>query len=233
MFVSRDPLVQSVVLFAFLLVYTFSVVKLQPMSNKNLNRMEIASCISIIMGAFASIFFSVEYRGQLLLAGASRNFVGLVFVIVCALCGLSVMHLLYASFSGNSVGIVLPVLWVDSFLLAELLLMHKDISLLSWVVEVKQRLGDSCKNGVIIPLVCMFFNEVSSPLVIQRKQLLMQDLQSIERSAQQQRNCIVRACYSATLWYQRLKLRLQTLADKPPASLVASCVAQPEFYFLQ
>jgi hypothetical protein len=100
-FISRDPLVQSVALFVFLLVYTFSVVKLQPMSNRNLNHMEIVSCISIIMGAFASIFFSVEYRGQLLLSGFSRNFVGLLFVIICALSGVSVMHLLYSSFSGN------------------------------------------------------------------------------------------------------------------------------------
>jgi hypothetical protein len=100
-FVSRDPLVQSVALFAFLLVYTFSVVKLQPMSDKNLNQMEIVSCIGIIMGAFASIFFSVEYRGQLLLIGSSRNFVGSVFVIICAVSALSVMHLLYLSVAGN------------------------------------------------------------------------------------------------------------------------------------
>ena len=101
MFVSRDPLVQSVVLFAFLLVYTFSVVKLQPMSDKNLNQMEIVSCIGIIMGAFVSIFFAVEYRGQLLLIGSSRNFVGSVFVIICAVSALSVMHLLYLSVAGT------------------------------------------------------------------------------------------------------------------------------------
>jgi hypothetical protein len=63
--------------------------------------MEIVSCVSIIMGAFASIFFSVEYRGQLLLSGFSRNFVGLLFVIICALSGLSVIHLLYSSFAGT------------------------------------------------------------------------------------------------------------------------------------
>ena len=111
--------------------------------------------------------------------------------------------------------------------------MHKDIALLNWVVEVKQQLGESCKNGVIVPLVCMFFNEVSSPDVVQRKKDLMEGLESIDRSAQQQPNCFFRVCYSVSAWYQRLKLRVRLMAVKPPASLVAACVSQPEFDFLQ
>ena len=111
--------------------------------------------------------------------------------------------------------------------------MHKDISMLNWVVEVKLRLGDSCKNGIMVPLVCMFFNEVSSPDVLQRKLDLLQGIDSINRTAQLETNCVFCMCYSVSAWYQRLKLRIKMLAAKPTASLVGECVSQPEFDFLQ
>jgi hypothetical protein len=121
----------------------------------------------------------------------------------------------------------------DTLLCSELLLMHKDIALLNWVVEVKQRLGESCRNGIFVPLVCMFFNEVSSPDVVQRKKKLMEGLEKIDRCARQQPNCIFFTCCSVSAWYQRLKLRFLTLAEKPLVSSVAACVSQPEFEFLQ
>ena len=111
--------------------------------------------------------------------------------------------------------------------------MHKDIALLNWVVEAKHRLGDSCRNGVFVPLVCMFFNQISSPDVIQRKKTLMEGLEAIDRRARQQPNCILCTCCSVSAWYQRLKLRILTLSDKPSASSVAACVSQPEFDLLQ
>ena len=111
--------------------------------------------------------------------------------------------------------------------------MHKDVALLNWVVEVKHRLGESCRNGVFVPLVCMFFNDVSSSDVLRRKHDLLQDIDKINRAARQQPDCVFRLYHSASAWYQRLKLRIQTLAAKPPASLVGECVNQPEFDFLQ
>lgn len=236
-FVSRDPLVQSVALFIFLLLYTFITVKLQPMSTKNLNGIEIISCISIIIGAFASIFFSVEYRGELLLSGSSRDFVGLLFVIICALAAASAVRLLYLSFSGNwrclQCSFVLLRSFGHSYVHPELLLMHRDITVLNWVLEVKQHLGESCRNGLFIPLVCMFFNEVSSADVLRRKKDLFEGLEAIDRSTREQTNSIFCMCYSVSAWYQRLRLRFHFFKMKPPASAAAECVIQPEFDFLQ
>jgi hypothetical protein len=111
--------------------------------------------------------------------------------------------------------------------------MHKDITVLNWVVEVKQHLGESCRNGVFVPIVCIFFNEISSSDVLQRKKELNEGLEAIELSTRQQSNCIFFICHYVSAWYQRLKLRIQFFKMKPTASSAAACVNEPEFDFLQ
>jgi preprotein translocase subunit SecF len=100
--VSKDVLVQSVSMFVCLIMYTFSVLKLQPMANSTLNQIEILSCIGIIVGCFSSIFFAVEYKGSLVLSGASRELAGLLLVVVCSTCVLLSLRSMWNEFSSRS-----------------------------------------------------------------------------------------------------------------------------------
>ena len=111
--------------------------------------------------------------------------------------------------------------------------MHKDITVLNWVLDVKQHLGESCRNGLFVPLVCMFFNEVSSADVLKRKKDLFEGLEAIDCSTRQKTNSIFCMCYSVSAWYQRLRLRFHFFTMKTAAASAADCVNQPEFDFLQ
>jgi hypothetical protein len=100
-FVSTESLVQSVSIFVCLLVYTFFVLKMQPMASTTLNQIEILSCLSVIISCFSSIFFVIEYKGNQVLAGASRDLAGLMLVIVCSVCALLSARLMWNEFSSK------------------------------------------------------------------------------------------------------------------------------------
>ena len=99
--VSKEALVQSVSMFSFLIIYAFALVKMQPMANSALNQIETLSCISVIIGSFASIFFVVEFNGKLVLTGSSRDLAGLILVLVCAACALRSIKLMKNDFSSK------------------------------------------------------------------------------------------------------------------------------------
>lgn len=84
--VSKDTLVQSVSMFSCLLISCFFTLKQRPMASAVLNQIEIISCVTLIVSSFSSIFFVVEYQGNLVLSGASRDLAGLMLVIVCVTC---------------------------------------------------------------------------------------------------------------------------------------------------
>ena len=99
--VSREALVQSVCMLIFLIIYTFAILTLKPMSNASLNQIEVLSCISVIVGCFSSIFFVVEYNGAMLLSGAARDLAGLVLVLICSTCALLSLRLMYKDYSSK------------------------------------------------------------------------------------------------------------------------------------
>jgi hypothetical protein len=98
-----DTLVQSVSLFTFLIIYSFFVLKMQPMVSSTLNQIEILSCVSVIVGCFSSIFFVVEHNGNQVLSGASRDLAGLMLVIVCSICVLLSFRLIWNDFSSTPI----------------------------------------------------------------------------------------------------------------------------------
>ncbi len=105
--VSREVLVQSTCLLFVLIVYTFIHVKMQPMATSTLNQIEFLSCVSVIVGAFASVFFTVEYQGQQLLVGLSRDLAGLALVLICGVCSLASVRLMYQNYTSKSCDLVI------------------------------------------------------------------------------------------------------------------------------
>jgi hypothetical protein len=98
---SRQTLAQSVSIFMFLTCYTFSILKVQPMASDTLNKIEALSCISVIFGSFSSIFFVVEYNGQPVLAGSSRDLAGIALVTSCGFCALLSLQLIRSDFQSK------------------------------------------------------------------------------------------------------------------------------------
>jgi hypothetical protein len=66
-----------------------------------MNQIELLSCISVIVGCFSSIFFVVEYKGNQVLSGTSRDFAGLMLVVVCSTCVLLSFRLMWNDFSSR------------------------------------------------------------------------------------------------------------------------------------
>jgi hypothetical protein len=101
--VSSEALVQSVSTFACLIIYTFSVLKMQPMVSPIFNQIELLSCISVMVGCFSSIFFVVEYKGSPVLSGTSRDLAGLMLVVVCSACALQSLKLMWKDYSSKPI----------------------------------------------------------------------------------------------------------------------------------
>ena len=99
--VSREPLVQSVSIFMWLILYTFVIGRVQPMASSNLNQLEVLSCVSVIVGSFSSIFFVIEYQGAQVLRDTAREMAGLFLVMVCAICTLLSLYLIWKEFSST------------------------------------------------------------------------------------------------------------------------------------
>jgi hypothetical protein len=99
--ISKEALVQSVSIFFCLIIYTFLVLKMRPMASYTMNQIELLSCISVIVGCFSSIFFVVEYKGNQVLSGTSRDFAGLMLVVVCSTCVLLSFRLMWNDFSSR------------------------------------------------------------------------------------------------------------------------------------
>jgi TRAP-type C4-dicarboxylate transport system permease small subunit len=74
---------------------------MEPMCNAHLNRIELLSCISIIVGSFAAVFFIVEYKGRVLLEGVSRDLAGVALVLICTICTLISLRIMYRSYRGK------------------------------------------------------------------------------------------------------------------------------------
>ncbi len=168
--VSREPLVQSVSIFMWLILYTFVISRVQPMASSNLNQLEVLSCASVIVGSFSSIFFVIEYQGAQVLKDAAREMAGLFLVMVCAICTLSSMYLIWKEFSSmnprknrrfdrhsRSTG---------------LMLMHKDQFVTKWIVGITTYLGDACEEGFALPVHLLFYSEVASSRILQCKRNL-------------------------------------------------------------
>jgi len=72
------------------------------MASPIMNQIELLSCISVIVGCFSSIFFVIEYNGNLVLSGATRDLVGLLLVSLCAICALLSFKLMWNDFSSRT-----------------------------------------------------------------------------------------------------------------------------------
>jgi len=78
----------------------FVIVKKHPMVGF-LNDIETLSCVGVIVGSFASIFFTVEYGGEKVLQGSARDFAGLVLVLICLFCTIWSLRLMRLEFARN------------------------------------------------------------------------------------------------------------------------------------
>jgi hypothetical protein len=99
--ISKESLVQSTSMFLWLILYMFIIIKMQPMAGAHLNQLEVLSCISVIAGSFSSIFFVMEYEGEKVLTGASRDMAGLFLVLVCSICALISLRIMRKDYSST------------------------------------------------------------------------------------------------------------------------------------
>jgi hypothetical protein len=97
--ISKKSLIQSVSMFLWLIFYTFMIFRLQPMAGAHLNQVEVLSCLSVIAGSFSSIFFVIEYEGEQVLTGASRDLAGMLLVLVCSCCALFSLRIMRRDYS--------------------------------------------------------------------------------------------------------------------------------------
>jgi hypothetical protein len=218
-FLSTDTLVQTVLMFFFVIIYAFLILRFQPMASAHFNLIEIISSISVIVSCFSSIFFVIEYKGSQVLSGASRDTAGLILVIACATCVLVSFRLMWKEFS-------------------KLMLVYSDKFMSKWVVEIKKKMVGMCEESFVIPTIVLFYNDVATVNILKLKSKMRMDLGAIEERSRLLANLP---------WYhvgKRLKGCLQTWLDRIavhigvwrydlPENDVKQCLEKPEFEFIK
>jgi hypothetical protein len=179
------------------------------MQSSYLNKMEVLSCIGVLVGAFTSVFFVVEYNGSLLLTGSAKDFVGLLFVAICAGCLVLSVRLIIQDFS-------------------RLLLMHKIVFLKSWILDISARLGAAGTEGAYIPLVLSAFNLVASAEIFQLKRKMRLGIMDSKQSVLQRRGVFAAFLASMRTWFHQLRLSYKARQYKPSQKLVEKCMKTPE-----
>jgi hypothetical protein len=143
------------------------------------------------------------------LSGSDRDFVGLVFVIVCAAAlALSVL-LIYQDF-------------------VRLLLMHRILFLKSWILDLSVRLGAAGTEGVYLSLVAAAFNKDASAEIHEFKRKMRLELEDFKRKMSESHGRIVTILAAIRLWFFKLRLAFRARQYKPSPALVDKCVKAPE-----
>jgi hypothetical protein len=191
-----------------MLIYTFAVFYFNPMQSVYLNKLEALGCVSVLVGAFTSVFFVVEYEGQLLLSDSAKDFVGLVFVIICAMAlALSVL-LIYQDF-------------------VRLYLMHKILFVKSWILEISVRLGAAGTEGAYISLVAAAFNKDAASEIFELKRKMRLELMDFKLKWAASRGWIVSVYAAVRVWFHKLRLARAARQYSPSPELVDKCMKAP------
>ena len=207
--ISKNVIVQSLAVFVTMMIYTFSVLYLRPMQSGYLNKLEVLSCVGGLVGAFTSVFFVVEYSGSLLLSGAAKDFVGLVFVLICATSFTLSIRFIYQDFS-------------------RLLLMHKVLFLKSWILGISARLGAAGTEGSYIPLVAAAFNKVASADILELKRKMRLELIDFKLNLQRRHGLFASLWVFIRSWFHQQRLSFRARQFKPSHELVDKCMKAPE-----
>jgi hypothetical protein len=207
--VSKQPTVQSLSVFIVMFIYTFFVLHLKPMQSIFLNKLEVWGCVSVVVAAFTSVFFVVEYEGQLLLSGSDKDFVGLVFVVICTIALSLSAILIYQDFM-------------------RLFLTHRILFLKSWILVLSARLGAAGTEGAYLSLVAAAFNKDASADVYKLKRKLRLDLENFKNEVFESGGWIMSIVAAIRLRFFKLRLAYRAREYKPSPDLVEQCMKAPE-----
>jgi hypothetical protein len=209
MFISKNRVVQSLSTFIFMLIYMFFVVYLKPMHSSYLNKVEILSCVGVVAGAFASVFFVVELDGAPLLSGAVKDLVGLVFVIICAVAFFLSAYYIYQDFS-------------------RLFLMYRIVYARSWILDISSRLGAACTEGAYIPLVATLFNKFASCEIFNLKRKMRIQTTDHSECERNQISISAKCCRFFCANLRAIKFSFQARSYRPPPDVLDKCMKEPE-----
>jgi hypothetical protein len=155
----------------------------------------------------------VEYEGRLLLENAAKDYVGYVFVSVCAAAAVFSMLLIYEEF-------------------VRLLHMHRILFLKSWILDLSVRLGAAGTEGVYLSLVAAVFNKVAAADIYNSKQNMRLELENFKLTLTQTRSRIVSFFASIRLWFFKQRLSFTARQYKPSPEVVDECIKAPEIQVL-
>jgi hypothetical protein len=193
-----------------MLVYTFFVMYVKPMRNTYLNNLELLSCVAVLVGSFTSIFFVVEFNGEKLLSGVAKDFVGFIFVLICA-----------ASFALSLVCIHRDF--------ARLYMLHKILFLKSWSAAISARLGAAITEGSFVPLIAAFYNKVSSTDFFKLKFEIQSDQSNFKQlTFSNQFSALGHINAKLRCWFHK-KIRLfHAHRYNPDPETIDDCIKSPE-----
>jgi hypothetical protein len=207
--ISKQPIVQSLSVFIAMFIYTFFILYFKPMQSVFLNKLEVLGCVSVLVGAFTSVFFVVEYEGRLLLGGSDRDFVGLLFVIICA-TALSLSALLvYQDFM-------------------RLFLVHRILFLKSWILQLGLRLGAAGTESAYLSLVVAAFNRDASAEIHEFKRKFRLDLENFKSKVSETSGRMMSLLAAIQIWFFKLRLAHGARQYKPSPECFEQCMKAPE-----
>jgi hypothetical protein len=110
-----------------------------------------------------------------------------------------------------------------------LMRMHTNPFMTKWILSVFAKMGDSCQESSMLPLILLFVNEHSSVDILDRKRKKQAALDGIEKRYRNSRHLL--SCVFAALARRIsiIRLRFQTMYDEPSKDVVHKCLECAEF----
>lgn len=207
---SNDPLIQGLLSFITMLVYMFVALRLKPMRNMHLNVIEILGCIGVLSGCFCSVFLVVEYNGQLLLTGAARDFVGLLFVLLVIF----------------TVALSFRLMFVD---VMGLMRLHTNPYVSRWATALISELNDaSSERGIFLPLFVMFWDETASADVYKNRRSMFSANSGLSKRSVRNSAVFGRILKWISLRWNGVRSLVASFRYRPPPESIEVCLQSPE-----
>jgi hypothetical protein len=118
------------------------------------------------------------------------------------------------------------------------MLMHKGEFVAKWVAGIKSRMTGMCQDGFVIPVIALFYNDVSTVDILECKRITRLERAAIEQRSQTLAripwySVAERLSVYLKLWRERMAIRIGVWRHQPAEDAMDRCLSSPEFEFLK
>jgi hypothetical protein len=118
------------------------------------------------------------------------------------------------------------------------MVMHRSHFVSNWVVAIKNRMASMCKDGFVLSVIILFYNDVATDHILESKRNMRLELAAIEKRAQLLGHIPWYAVGKRLIgylkvWRDRIAVRVGVWLYEPSEGSLNQCTSSAEFEFMK